>query len=408
MSQKLPKFLNKSYLERILQQNESDSSISVENFECKPAVAAGNNYASQLLRTTVKYKKDGKCCDKSLIIKTVVADEEMAKVMVESGIFKKELIMYDRILPKFQKLLKSIGDTEKLYSPAVFVDYENSTIIFNDLKQEGYELGDRLNGCDVDHIRLLTRKIAKFHACSMILMENGEEDFADFQEQPLKEDTPFENFFFGMFDACVEELKTWPGYEKYVKKMEKLRETFMIKSREMFVKSKTLPNVLAHGDLWVNNMMFKYNKETRRPEDLVLIDFQVGYIGPPVIDLMYFTLTSTHLDIKLNRNWEIIAMYQDNLAQILQKFGFKGKIPTLFEIQCQRIERQFYEILALVAISPVILNEQEDHADLEGLVGDSLESKQFKEQMFKNSKFIKTLKHFLPIWDKMGLLDPLH
>ncbi|XP_063696922.1 uncharacterized protein LOC134827942 isoform X2 [Culicoides brevitarsis] len=406
MSLKLPKFLNKSYLERILQQNEGDSSISVENFECKPAVAAGNNYASQLLRTTVKYKKDGKCCEKSLIIKTVNANEEITKILTKSGFFEKEIIMYDRILPKFQKLLESIGDMDKIYSPAVFVDHENSTIIFNDLKQEGYELADRLNGLDEDHIRLLMRKIAKFHACSMILMENGEEDFSDFQEKPTSSASA--SFDKAMLGACLEQMKTWQGYEKYVTKMEKLREKFTMQTRETLKKSNILPNVLNHGDLWVNNMMFKYNKETRKPEDLVLIDFQVGYIGPPVIDLMYFTLTSTHLDIKLNRNWEIIAMYQDNLAQILQKFGFKGKIPTLFEIQCQRIERQFYEILALVAISPVILNEQEDHADLEGLVGDSLESKQFKEQMFKNSKFIKTLKHFLPIWDKMGLLDPLH
>ncbi|XP_063696978.1 uncharacterized protein LOC134827987 [Culicoides brevitarsis] len=408
MSLKLPKFLNKSYLERILQQHESDLSISVENFECKPAVAAGNNYASQLFRTSIKYKKNSKICEKSWIIKTVHADEEINKIIAKSGLFQKELIMYDRILPKFQKLLEIIGDTDKIYSPAVFVDFENSTIIFNDLKQEGYELADRLNGLDEDHIQLLMRKIAKFHAFSMILMENEEEDFPEFQDKPINGTSAFQNFVNSMFDTCLDQLKTWQGYEKYVTKMEKLRETFLFKSREMFQKSETLPNVLNHGDLWVNNMMFKYNKETGKPEDLLLIDFQLCFVRPPVIDLMYFNISSSNLDIKLNQNWDILAMYQENLALNLKKLGFKGKIPTLFEIQCQRIERQFYELMAVIVASPVMLNEQEDNADFESFVSDSPAARQFREQMLKNAKFIKTLKHFLPIWDNMGLLDQLH
>lgn len=64
--------------------------------------------------------------------------------------------------------------------------------------------------------------------------------------------------------------------------------------------------------------------------------------------------------------------------------------------------------MAVTTISAVMLNEQKENADLSGLMSNTEEAKKFREQMFKSERFITTVKHFLPIWDQMGLLDPLH
>lgn len=64
--------------------------------------------------------------------------------------------------------------------------------------------------------------------------------------------------------------------------------------------------------------------------------------------------------------------------------------------------------MAVTVISVVMLNEQQDNADLGSLMTNTKEAKQFREQMYKSERFIKTVKHLLPIWDQMGLLDPLH
>lgn len=282
METKLPEFLNKIYLETILRNHENDPSIRVQYFECHPAVAAGNNYASLLLRTNIQYNKNGNNLEKSLIIKTVVASPEMAQMVIENGIYQKEMVMYDRILPKFQKLLISVGDTETLFSPAIFVDIENCTLIFDDLKQIGYTLANRITGVDDKHVDLLIRKIAKFHACSMVLAQTGSEDFKEFLESPFKDDGLTETFMFGMYEAFLSEIRNWKGFDTYVEKLEKLQGRLLKQTIEMFSESKFPIKVLAHGDLWVNNMMFRYN-EDMTPNDLLLVrrllTLNVLYLG---------------------------------------------------------------------------------------------------------------------------------
>jgi len=54
-------------------------------------------------------------------------------------------------------------------------------------------------------------------------------------------------------------------------------------------------NVLNHGDLWVNNMLFQYSDV---PEDLRLLDFQLQYFSSPVIDLQYFFSTSLSEEVR--------------------------------------------------------------------------------------------------------------
>lgn len=272
MATKLPEFLTKEYLQNILQKYEKTDNINVKEFNCIPAVAAGNNYASMLLRASVQYTKNGESVEKSLIIKATPSDPELAKSIEEYGVYQREILMYDRILPQYHKLLESMGDNEKLFSPAIYVDSKNSTIIFEDLKKLGFTIANRLTGVDQKHVDLLIRKIAKFHACSMVLLATGTEDFCQFCKPPITVNETTQQYFDGMLNAFMDQIRTWPGYEKYVEKLEKVRTWLPKEWMNVYGETKYPIRVLAHGDLWCNNMMFKYDEENI-PTDLVLVNF---------------------------------------------------------------------------------------------------------------------------------------
>lgn len=44
------------------------------------------------------------------------------------------------------------------------------TIVFDDLTQYGYKLASRQKGLDEEHCVVILRKLAKFHAASMVLL----------------------------------------------------------------------------------------------------------------------------------------------------------------------------------------------------------------------------------------------
>lgn len=56
---------------------------------------------------------------------------------------------------------------------------------------------------------------------------------------------------------------------------------------------------------------------------------------------------------------------------------------------------------------PITVNVHDDHADLDTLTGSGPNSIAFRKQLMSNPAVQKIVKHFLPIWDQKGLLEPL-
>lgn len=58
----VPKWLDREFLEKHLQNFFSDKQITIVNFEVKPATAKGENYASTLHRVKVTYSDETQTC----------------------------------------------------------------------------------------------------------------------------------------------------------------------------------------------------------------------------------------------------------------------------------------------------------------------------------------------------------
>lgn len=67
-------------------------------------------------------------------------------------------------------------------------------------------------------------------------------------------------------------------------------------------------NVLNHGDLWGNNIMFRYNEEGAADKCLFL-DYQAPKYGAPSQDLYYFIILSPAKNIKIQEFDYFIKYY---------------------------------------------------------------------------------------------------
>jgi hypothetical protein len=140
-----------------------------------------------------------------------------------------------------------------------------------DLKTKGFKLADRDLGLDLNHCLLVMRNIARYHAMSVVLYNKNPEVFKPFMSNLFNDEHKdgFEPFIKRNVRSVAEMVDTWPDYKnRFADCIYKLTDTA---TEEWILASKRNDaefNVLSHGDLWANNIMFRYSDETGEAEEV--------------------------------------------------------------------------------------------------------------------------------------------
>jgi len=87
-------------------------------------------------------------------------------------------------------------------------------------------------------------------------------------------------------------------------------------------------HTLCHGDFWSNNILFTYGEDPDNPSSLIIIDYQLIFVGSPCYDLVYFVYLNTdrafrdqHLQTCLKLYYDQFATYFDeNLSYSYEDF----------------------------------------------------------------------------------------
>lgn len=395
-------WLNNEFVQRVLQYNEYDTSINVTNISAKPATSKGDNYASDMYRVTVKYtQKEGKTRvnkETSIVCKFEPLEEDARREAIMSmGIFENEIFMMSNSLRKMQQMLGTRLGANVLY----FRMERPVCLILEDLARLGFRMADRFRGLDFDHSKLTLQSLGKFHAASVALCEKEPKLKTVYQKGILYEGMPteFKFFFISAIKALGDDLANWPqDVKRYQDKVKKFAEVVYDRGIAALQRNDDEFNVINHGDSWTNNMMYRYD-ENSKPVQHVFVDYQMSIYTSPAIDLLYFLNATVQNEVNTEN---LIEEYVNTLTSTMKRLGCKTAPPTVKDIKRYMRERIAWGMVAAATVLPFTLMDKSQVVSIDELIK---KKDTFDYPGTKNPMYRKVMAERLAKFEEAGVFD---
>ncbi|KAI1718279.1 ecdysteroid kinase domain-containing protein [Ditylenchus destructor] len=185
-------------------------------------------------------------------------------------------------------------------------------------------LGPLYEGLNVQQVKTVVHHLAAFH--HFLLCEtdaNWREIFSKsvFEKAEDTEDAFGEDFGDGMIDKIIEWKKDYfeipLGKLKNVVKPKQMGYCF-----KECVKDLGLPELLMHGDLWTNNVLWDKKADGSPPEKVAaFIDWQLLSTGNLAVDIARFVVIGCEPEVRKELDSFILEYYYDEFSRRMHESG---------------------------------------------------------------------------------------
>uniref|UniRef100_A0A4Y0BW49 CHK domain-containing protein n=1 Tax=Anopheles funestus TaxID=62324 RepID=A0A4Y0BW49_ANOFN len=302
---------------------------------------------------------------------------KLADYIKEMGCFRKEILLYKHVIPRLQDVM--IGT--RPFVPTAYFTKGERMIVFENLKSEGYSIVENTkNLLDFDHLKVALQAIAKLHASSLILEERSKTPipklFAGYLNENAYVDDDDHVRKINLENAIQVLCEMIKKIDKYARsdKLDEILEKVPAVVRKIYDFAKpsaVFRNVLNHGDLWCNNVMFRYemiptsvdggineeghpaegrkatsDREDQQeaeknatadtansssqlmmantssmkltPVEAKLVDFQLARYAPPVLDVWTLIMLCSSRDFRRQHLQTLLNIYYQTLGDLLE------------------------------------------------------------------------------------------
>lgn len=175
---------------------------------------------------------------------------------------------------------------------------ETEILVMSDLKDEGYGMMDRLEGLNEEATLLVLDRVAKFHASSVAYKEQYGELAPLLMRKVMPKNACDMTIKYTLpkVEVLAKAAEKWGMDKELVQAIRKWGDN-MYSETVKVMDPETAPEdfqVLCHGDLWLNNMMFK-TEDTKTVEDVILVRMRRGRVLQWLNNQISFRLTSNCL-----------------------------------------------------------------------------------------------------------------
>lgn len=289
----IPQWLNRKLLADVLCKFFKTNEIYVKYLKVMHLGGKGESFASMMYRVGTYYvhqKNPENIQFISCVLKTL-PQNHMALDKLGSGNYNvqnKEMIFYSDFIPKFEEILGTIGEHGKTFPGVMAVYKDLSLIVLEDLSERNFVMANRLNGLDMDHIKLSLKALARIHAASVVLNEREKGIFKNFDTGFYTRKTDaFHVFFKSGLEVVTNEVAKWNEWNQsayFAEKLKNLQAHLIENGRKAFDCDENDFNCLNQGDLWTNNVLFRY-ESSETPHEAIILDYQFFFFGSAALDL---------------------------------------------------------------------------------------------------------------------------
>jgi len=190
-------------------------------------------------------------------------------------VFEREAGALMTIMPALYRLLgdKSPGEFQPFAARCLYYHTGSpaSAIVLEDLKEQGFRMADSTVGLDMQHCLLVMKAIAQSHAASAVLHLNDPEIFKPFNESYYceRQRSTIELIFHNFFKCLAKEVEKWPLFnDRFTSKLHRVADKAVDSLIKFVERDDDDFNAFIHGDLWKNNIMFRYSDDTDEVVDV--------------------------------------------------------------------------------------------------------------------------------------------
>ncbi|KAK7871683.1 hypothetical protein R5R35_009047 [Gryllus longicercus] len=277
---------------------------------------------------------------------------EQKDIITQTGCFRKEVEAVDTLFARLRAALVDNGTGMEWSCKCYYT--RPDVIVLENLAIQGFRIIQNRDPIGFQHCAVVLKALANLHSASLIFEETH-------SKKPCRLDSEFkdvlaEGFFryspnhpgLAWLKAGIKGVWTLVDHlrgEDYLRRTKtKLEEAILI-FYELEKPSKRFRNVVNQGDMWRNNIFFRF--EDDKPVEARLIDFQLVRYAPPANDISCFLYLSTRREFRKEYSQKLYALYYDHLSDNLKRNGLDPEkvLPwEEFKASCE-----FYKMLGVVA-----------------------------------------------------------
>jgi len=373
------RIITKEMISEVVRKDKGSDAI-LKSFNVIDFTTKGDNYSCYVTCVEAEYMIEGKISSAKYVAKMNSKRGFSVGEAFTASQFKQENMFYAELLPELNEILHA-NHQESLRIPKFyhFSDKAGSEIMFfEDMRQRGFKLFDRLKSVDELHAELVFKELGRLHAAGKLLIESyGEQEanakFKIFEDTwSLDESKEMMGNFFSATMVTGSKLAENLGqkYHRAAQVLLDLSPDVKKTMDKLFVPKQPFATIL-HGDCWSNNILYRY--ENGKPVEVCLLDLQMVRYSSVGIDLNYFLFTSFNGPVRRNNLDIFLETYLNAYKSCLppnKTCGF-----TLQELRTEFEKNKMYGLVMSLIILPLIVSTGDEVPDFNDVTDENMAEK---------------------------------